>query len=256
MMVGKNSLFEFSSYGFLFAHPDDDVYCCVLMKRLADAETPVEVLFATSGDAGGRWNKREKETLCSMDRIGIGREHVHFLRVPELELAKDLGIVVDSALRIMGGSRPACIVGHDYEGGHEGHDLVSFCCSEAARLAGVGAHIIFPVYHGPPGKRRGARFKPGRLHPAVLPFSREDRRLKEAVLACYGSQREHFEELGVSSSDYFDLLFSRELYIRVSTPLDYREKPMDEIGYESHRNRFTFEAFQTALDDYRTQQHR
>jgi LmbE family N-acetylglucosaminyl deacetylase len=237
----------------MLAHPDDDLYCCILMKRLLKAGKAVEVLFTTSGDAGGSNEKRERETLCSMNVVGISREHVHFLRIPELEFAQKLKKAVDSALKIAEASKPDCIVGHDYEGGHEAHDLASFCSSEVARLSGSEAHIVFPVYHGPPGKRRGARFKPQRINPTILPLSEKDRALKEAVLACYDSQREHFEELGHSCADYYDLLFSRELFLRICTPIDYGFKPMSTVGYERHRNRFTFKAFLRALEAYRDQ---
>ena len=244
-------LFSYRRYLFFFAHPDDDLYCCVLMRRLAREGRTVTVVYATSGDAGGSAGRRENEARGAMEAIGIPPGSVHFLGIPEHLLAGKIATIITSTLCIIEGKRPDCIVGHDYEGGHEGHDLASFCASEVKRCGRIDDHYVFPVYHGPPGKRIGAKFKPGRKADPELPLGDEGRKLKENVLACYESQREHFLSLDSTGSGYFDLLFSREVYVRVTEPIGYEKKPALEIGYESHRNRFTFEEFTRALDAYR-----
>ncbi len=250
MTMHENTLFESSSYLFLFAHPDDDVYCCVLMRRLIEEKKRVDALYLTSGDAGGRKSEREGEVFCALKQMGMVKENVRFLQIPELELSNTLHRAVSSVLHTMKICGTDCIVGHDYEGGHEAHDLASFCASEIGRLGRIEAHFVFPVYHGSPNKRIGARFKAGREAHVTLPLEKRDRELKQRVLACYGSQREHFESLGCSGSDYFDLLFSRELYFGISEPIDYSVRPTNVVGYEFHRNGFTFDLFQSALDVY------
>jgi LmbE family N-acetylglucosaminyl deacetylase len=252
MAMQKSKLLRSRRYLFLFAHPDDDLYCCVLMKRLVDKGKSVKLLYLTSGDAGGAIKERESEVFRSIKHIGVQNKNVLFFRIPEKKLPNTLHRAVASAVQVVKSCGTDCAVGHDYEGGHEGHDLASFCLSEVVRLTEIGTHIVFPVYHGPPGKRRGARFKPARKNPITLPFTGKDHALKEAVLKCYASQKEHFDGLGSSTSDYFDLLFSRELFYLLAAPIDYRSRPMEEVGYELHRNRFTFEEFQLALNKYRT----
>jgi LmbE family N-acetylglucosaminyl deacetylase len=247
----ENRLFESKRYLFLFAHPDDDVYCCVLMRRLIEEKKRVQALYLTSGDAGGRKSEREAEVFCTLKQMGMEKENVFFLQIPELDLPNTLNSAVSFVLHLAKACGTDCIVGHDYEGGHEGHDLASFCASEAGRIGGIEFRFVFPVYHGPPEKRIGARFKAGRETHVTLPFEKRDRELKQRVLFCYGSQREHFERLGRSGCDYFDLLLSRELYYTLSEPIDYSVRPTSVVGYEFHRNGFTFEAFQKALDEYR-----
>jgi LmbE family N-acetylglucosaminyl deacetylase len=253
MAMHESKLFGSRRYLFLFAHPDDDLYCCVLMRRLIEEKKSVDALYLTSGDAGGGRSKREEEVFLSMKQIGMEKKNVRFLGIPEKKLPHSLHKAVTSAVKMVESRGTDCAVGHDYEGGHEVHDIASFCLSEAVRLGGVEEQFVFPVYHGPPGKRKGARFKPARENPIVLPFTMKERILKETVLNCYDSQKEHFRGLGDSTPDYFDLLFSREIFYNLSTPIDYGSRPMEEVGYELHRNRFTFEKFQLALARYREQ---
>jgi LmbE family N-acetylglucosaminyl deacetylase len=251
MAMHERTLFGSRSYLFLFAHPDDDVYCCILMKRLIEEKKRVQALYLTSGDEGGRRREREEEVLCALEWTGMDKKNVRFLRIPELELPGNLNRAISSVLHTIKTWDMDCIVGHDYEGGHEAHDLASFCASEAGRLGRVEAHFVFPVYHGPPPKRMGARFKAGRVAHVTIQFEKGEKERKERVLACYGSQREHFEGLGRSCGDYFDLLFSRELYYRICEPIDYSVRPTNVIGYEFHRNGFTFDLFQRSLDVYK-----
>jgi hypothetical protein len=74
--------------------------------------------------------------------------------------------------------------------------------------------------------------------------------LKKAVLACHASQQKSFALIGVSTPSYLDLLCSREVFAVVDQPIDFTQKPMTVIGYESHRNKFTFERFRTVLEEY------
>ncbi|MBN2322383.1 MAG: PIG-L family deacetylase [Spirochaetes bacterium] len=247
----ERTLFGLRSYLFLFAHPDDDLYCCILLKRLIEEKKRVHALYLTSGDAGGRSGEREAEVFCALERTGIERENVRFLRIPEIELAGSLNRAVSSAVHTVRTCGTDCIVGHDYEGGHEAHDLASFCASETGKIGRVGERFVFPVYHGPPHNRTGARFIAGRKAHVTISFEKGDKKLKEKALSCYRSQREHFDGLGRSCSDYFELLFSRELYHRICEPIDYSKKPTDVVGYEYHRNGFTFELFRRVLDAYK-----
>ena len=251
-VMDKKNLFGHARYLFLFAHPDDDLYCCVLLKRLVEGKKQVKLVYVTSGDAGGGMREREEEVLCAARHTGVDRKNIVFLRIPEKELPDTLHSAVDAVADLAAGFDADCAVGHDYEGGHECHDFASFCLSEAVRRAGTGTHVLFPVYHGPPDKRIGARFKDERKGQTVIAFSGDERLLKEAVLSCYVSQKRHFEKLGRSAADYCDILLSRESFFCLRNPIDYASRPAEVVGYEAHRNRYTFEMFQQSLLRYRS----
>ncbi|HBP01484.1 MAG: hypothetical protein UY41_C0003G0001 [Candidatus Moranbacteria bacterium GW2011_GWE1_49_15] len=246
-----NELLKHQKYLFLLAHPDDDVYCCVLARKLVDLGKEVYFVYATSGDLGGNPQEREKEVTIAVKNIGIVKEQVHFLRISEASLLDRLYDVVNLTLEIARKNNIDCIVGQDYEGGHEGHDAVSFCASEAMRLSGMKNHFVFPVYYGKPGERKCAMFKPQRKDFITLEFSEKDRNLKKDILGVYASQRESFEKIRQSDDGYYPRLFSREVYFKINDPIDFNEKPTNEVGYEHHRNGFKFDDFKNAVEKYR-----
>lgn len=79
---------EFSDYLFILAHPDDEVYTCVFISELTKSGKNVHVVYVTSGDYAGAelGPVREKEVHESMSLVGVPKEHVHFLHIPEREL--------------------------------------------------------------------------------------------------------------------------------------------------------------------------
>jgi len=242
---------KFNKYFFLFAHPDDEMYCSVLINRLISDDKKVVLAYATSGEEGGDAKKREREVLDAIGKIGIQRNDVRFLRVPEKELLNRLIQVVDLSLKIAKNLGADCVIGQDYEGGHEGHDAASFCAAEVVKLAKVDHYFVFPIYHGKPDERKGARFKRQRKDYFSLTFGKNEKRVKKGVLDSHQSQKKHFEELQKSSNDYFDLLFSREVYFRIETQINFKEKPISEIGYEYHRNGFKYVDFKKAIKAYK-----
>ncbi len=245
---------QFKKYFFLFAHPDDEVYCCVLINRLINSSKKVVLVYATSGDAGGNPTAREKEVLASAEKMGVKEKNVHFLQIPEKRLLNRLHQVVNSSSEIVRKFKPDCVLGQDYEGGHEGHDAVSFCAAEVVRLARIKHYFVFPVYHGKPKERKGARFKAQRKKYLTLKLIQEEQGFKKDILEIYNCQKNHFDGLQASSSDYYRLLFSREVYFRIDKRINFQEKPMIEIGYEYHRNGFNYGDFQKAIVVYNNNQ--
>lgn len=248
--MNNEDLLKSSKYFFLFAHPDDEVYCCILMNRLIKQEKEVHAIYATSGDTKGLGEIRENEVLKSMNFIGVKNQNIHFLKIPERELLENLKEIVGSILQLVKKFKPDCIIGQDYEGGHEAHDAVSFCTSEIVQLSNTPNYFVFPVYHGKPQERKGARFKPTRKNFITLKFTEQDKELKEKVLNAHKSQGAHFSSLKKSSHDYLDLLFSREVFCHIKEPINYNEKPLPEVGYEFHPNGFKFSDFLKAIADY------
>lgn len=243
-----SELLSGNNYLLVVAHPDDELYSCALLKRLVEAGKNLHVIFITSGDAGTSPEIREKEALESMKLIGVNPNKVHFLRIQELQFPKKIKDVVQEALQIAKLNKIDFVIGQDYEGGHEGHDLASYCASEIRNQADIKSHAVYPVYHGKPAERKGARFKPTRTEYITMKLSDDEKKLKEQVLSVHAGQKSHFDGLQKSSSDYLDLLLSREVYFIPDSPIDYTEKPSDEVGYEFHRNGFKFRDFQAAIN--------
>ena len=246
-----NQLMKFNKYFFLFAHPDDEVYCSALINRLVKSDKKITIAYATSGDAGGRPGERQKEVLGASKIIGLKKNNINFLQIKERELLKNLKRVVKSSLNIIKNQDVDCIIGQDYEGGHEGHDAVSFCASEVAKLANIINYFVFPVYHGKPQERKGARFKPQRKKYLTLKLTKAEKTLKRKILDAHTSQKEHFDGLQKSSDNYYDLLFSREVYFEITEKIKFLQKPTPEVGYEFHRNGFKYDDFKKSIKKYK-----
>lgn len=245
-----NDLFSGQTYLLVVAHPDDELYSCVLVRRLILSGKKVSIAFITSGDAGSNPAIREQEALKSAALVGIENDNVYFLRIPELQFPTLIKEVVRKGVEIIKENSIDFVIGQDYEGGHEGHDLASFCASEMRRIAGVRTYSIFPIYHGKPQERKGARFKSERSDFCTLALTAEEKELKKKVLEAHAGQKGHFDGMQRSSADYEDLLFKREVHAVIDTGIDYKKRPTEEVGYEFHRNGFSFNDFQQAIALY------
>ncbi len=143
-----NNFPNYKSYLFVFAHPDDEIYSCAFIHELVQNDKEVHVLYVTSGDYQGaeQGPVREDEALKSMSTLGVSVEKVYFLRIPERQLMSRvsdlLGLLADKSDNIL----PDCIVTHDFEGGHNGHDAVSFAVAKTAARQN-SALYVFPAYH-------------------------------------------------------------------------------------------------------------
>ena len=240
-------MFLYQRYCFLFAHPDDEIYSCALIRRLVRDRKSVLALYVTSGDGAGFPEKREQESIDSLALCQLSSAHIRFLRIPEHQVLSHLGHIISLATQVCKDFRPDCLVSHDYEGGHEAHDGLSFCASKVVESCGIPHFYTFPLYHGRPQERKGARFKPSRTEILSFPLDDEEARLKREVIATHASQHRHFEGLQRSSSDYLELLCTREVFFEVKEAIDYSVPPMQEVGYEFHRNGFRFADFLAAI---------
>jgi LmbE family N-acetylglucosaminyl deacetylase len=238
---------QHSRYLFLFAHPDDELYVGALLQRLIRAEKAVLLVYATSGDGAGFPERREAEALTSLALCGVSDDQVHFLKIPEHQVLNHLGELISRTAALAADFRADCFISHDYEGGHEAHDGLSFAASKVASSSPTAHFYTYPLYHGKPQERQGARFKPSRTEYMTLPLSPEEAALKTAIIAAHASQQAHFEGLKRSAWDYLDLLQAREVYFPVGEPIDFAKPPMPEVGYEFHRNGFRFADFQVAI---------
>lgn len=240
------NFFQFSRYLFVFAHPDDEIYTCAFIHKLVSEGKSVDLLYVTSGDYQGpeMVEIREKEVQESMKLLKVPMANVHFMRVPERQLMDRVNEIRENVLAQVTQLSSDCIIGHDFEGGHNGHDAVSFCASRAAE----GLHVplyVFPAYHSWPEKRLWNQFASLREAIDTLTLSPEEKILQDRVIAAHASQAVFFNAIRQSSSN--DLFSTREVLSLVSQPINYIEPPTTPVGYEYPDSKIRFEDFKTAI---------
>ncbi|MFZ1720221.1 MAG: PIG-L family deacetylase [Candidatus Moraniibacteriota bacterium] len=237
---------SFSKYLFILAHPDDEVYTSVFISELVAKGKRVDVLYITDGNYGGLGEEREKEVFQSMDAIGVLRKSIHFLRIPEREFMKKVTEAQEKTLALAKELNPECVVSHDFEGGHNGHDAVSFCASSVARELNIPLYV-FPTYHGWPEKRVWNRFVVGREATYTLTLDSNQKLLKEKVINAHKTQ-EGFWTLIRQSRD-FDVFSSREVLRYIEKPIGYNEPPTNPIGYEYPGSKILFKDYISAIQN-------
>lgn len=236
---------QFSRYLFVFAHPDDEIYTCAFIQKLVNEDKKVDVLYVTSGDYQGPEviEVREKEVRESMRLLNVPMTNIHFMRIPERQLMNKVSETRKNLLAQVIKLAPDCIVGHDFEGGHNGHDAVSFCASRVAEELHISLYV-FPAYHGWPEKRIWNQFA---SHKATdtLTLTPDMQVLQDQVVATHASQAGFFNTIRQSSSN--GLLSAREVLRLVSQPINYAEPPTTPVGYEYPGSKIRFEDFKTAI---------
>jgi len=237
--------FQFSHYLFVFAHPDDEIYTCAFIQKLVNEGKAADIIYVTSGDYQGPEviKVREEEVQKSMRLLNVPEANVHFMRIPERQLMSRVNEVRESFLILAAKLSPDCIVGHDFEGGHNGHDAVSFCTSRVAEELHIPLYV-FPAYHGWPEKRTWNQFT---SHEATdtLPLSPKMKTLQDRVIDVHESQAGFFNTIKQSNS--CELFSSREVLRLVTQPINYREPPTTPVGYEYPGSKIRFEDFKVAV---------
>lgn len=237
--------FQFSRYLFVFAHPDDEIYTCAFIQKLTNERKRVDILYVTSGDYQGpeMIEVREEEVRESTQLLNVPVANVHFMRVPERQLMDKVNEVRENFLTQATKLSPDCIIGHDFEGGHNGHDAVSFCTSRVAEEVHIPLYV-FPAYYGWPEKRIWNQFA---SHEATdtLTLTPDMKALQDRVIAIHASQAGFFNTIRQSSSN--DLLSAREVLRLVTQPINYMEPPTVPVGYEYSGSKLRFDDFKTAI---------
>ena len=139
---------------------------------------------------------------------------------------------------------PDCIVGHDFEGGHNGHDALSFCSSRVAEELHIPLYV-FPAYHGRPEERLWNQFVPHTQATDTLRLSPEMQILQGRVMATHASQSGFFDIVRRSSS--YEIFAAREILRFVSESINYATAPTTPVGYEYPGSAFRFEDFKSAI---------
>ncbi len=241
-----DDFYHFSRYLFVFAHPDDEVYTCAFIAKLIEDGKEVHTLYVTSGDYQGEefGPRREEEVHQSASITGVPASNVHFLRIPERQLMNSIPTVLTQLTRVGREMHPDCVVSHDFEGGHNGHDAVSFCASNVAHQLSVPLYV-FPAYHGWPAGRVWNQFIPGREETARLELSPLQQNLQNRVVAAHSTQREFFNAIRESKSN--EEFSRREVLREIHEPVDYSQPPENPVGYEYPGSKLSFESFRKAV---------
>ena len=242
------NIFNYERYLLIIAHPDDEINCSALLKHLLDHGKKLKILLITDGDAGINASGRDKEMVESITAIGIKEEDLIRLSVSEKELLAKTPDVLKEALSVALDYKADCILGLDYEGGHEGHDMSCFIAHKIAQSLGA-PHIVYPDYHFRDMHRHGQEFLPGRSVDYTIELSDDDKDLKIAVVDAHRGQIGFHLRMQKYQSNYFSLLLSREVYRIFPETYDFFTRPSYQIGYEYHRNGFKFSDFTEAIKD-------
>lgn len=233
-----------TNYLFIFCHPDDEVYTVNIIKTLTDAGKRVDFVYVTSGDYAGPdfGPKRELEATKSAEALGVHQSHVYFLRFPERELLSRANEAREAVHEIVQSLSPECIVSHDYEGGHNLHDFVSYCTYTASKKTGADLWV-FPAYHGQPASRLWNQFIPGRKADFTLEVDQASQ-LKRRVIEAHATQKDFFDLILHSTSK--EPFLSREV-LRFMESVDFTKRPTDPLGYEFAGSPVKFSDFAAAV---------
>ena len=244
----ETELPDYESYAVVLTHPDDEVYGAATFQRLAQAGRSVNLLYVTDGNAGGATaevRRRElEESAALLGNVGLTQ-----LGIPETVLWEQADAAVESVVNCLTDMRPDCVIGHDYEGGHNMHDFASFCAFLGAQSA-EASFWTFPSYYGLPEHRFWNQFIPGRGPDHIQELTDKDRGLKQAVIAAHASQAAFFDRILESSS--VNAFLNREVFRRAEDT-DYTTPPTDPLGYETPGTTQRFDALQAIFASHLVQ---
>lgn len=245
-MAKIKNLLDFSHYLFVFAHPDDEIYTCVIISELIKKCKIVDILYVTSGDYNGAdiAIEREKEVFESMNVIGVKKEKVHFIRMPERELMNKVPELCNELVIRLQQLKPDCVVSHDFEGGHNMHDAVSFAVSHVTQKINLPL-FVFPAYHGWPEKRLWNEFVAGRKEDYALAFTNKQKQMQKNVILAHQTQQTFFG--GIKKSSSKNIFSEREILRYISDRIDYTLPPDNPVGYEYPGSKIKFEDFKNIV---------
>ena len=248
----KHTFTSYEKFVFVFAHPDDEAYTAATIHRLVASGKEVDVVYVTKGDYVSQLigKERQAELAEALAIIGVSSDRIHRLGISERSLFEHADTALQGVRQCIERVNPDCVVGHDYEGGHNAHDLAGFAASTAAQTCGAD-FWTFPAYFGPPTERTWNQFIPGREADYEHKLDESDRALKRAVLNAHETQKKWADILmSVPAQDAF---LSREVLRDVGATTDYACKPTEPLGYEPAASSERFDAVQEVVKRHSSQ---
>jgi LmbE family N-acetylglucosaminyl deacetylase len=223
------------------AHPDDETVGAAIKMSRMDASL-VTILHITNGSPrdmqDARANgfataeayelARRSELHEAMALVGIRPEQCRYLNISDKEACSHPAFLTGQIGALVRELRPDVVCTHAYEGGHPDHDSASFAVRQAVfdpSEVRRPAVIEFACYFAGPDGLETGRFLPGTGDPAeIIVLKPEERRLKQAMLDCFRSQRRVLESFPPD----------RECF-RPAPVYDYSKAPHGgKLHYENH----------------------
>jgi N-acetylglucosamine malate deacetylase 2 len=192
----------------VFAHPDDETIA--LGARLHRLGSPL-LVHVTDGaprnmhdsiahgfrSLAAYRRQREQELTCALQLAGLQCARRIRLGISDQEASFCLTQLTRDIRRLLLRHRPEVVFTHPYEGGHPDHDACAFAVHRAVASLETGGRnppviVEAAFYHsGPNGMETGSFVPHGEQTGEIsLALSEEERQRKEALLACFPSQRE------------------------------------------------------------------
>ncbi|MCR0983333.1 PIG-L deacetylase family protein [Roseomonas populi] len=182
----------------VIAHPDDETLAAGAVlplfrnllivqvtdgapRNLADANAAG---FATA-EAYAQARARELQAALSIGGVHAQRTTLGAADQGATHAMPELARALAERLRQHG---TQAVLTHAYEGGHPDHDATALIAAAAARLAGIGSLIEFPLYHAAEQGWALATFLPG-PEPTTLDLTPEEQARKRAMLAAFATQQ-------------------------------------------------------------------
>jgi LmbE family N-acetylglucosaminyl deacetylase len=136
-------------------HPDDETLGCggtVLRKRALGAK--VAIIFMTDGAASHHHlvssqqlaAERELEAREAASVLGVEPDAVHFVQVPDSQLARHVEATLPRVVELLEQYRPAQIYAPFHRDGLADHVAAAIIAERAASAAGVPELLGFPVW--------------------------------------------------------------------------------------------------------------
>ena len=177
------------------AHPDDEMLAAGIQMGRWESVTILHVTDGSPRDlsdarqhgfssAAEYAAARRRELEAALRVGGLTNVELHELGVPDKEARHHVRDIQEKVERLS--RRVDLVLTHPYEGGHPDHDA----CAEA--VAGIpGAPWEFASYHAAPdGSLRTGEFLGDISRQVEYRLTPEEQLRKEAILACFASQRE------------------------------------------------------------------
>ena len=223
------------------AHPDDETVGAAIKMSRMDPSL-VTILHITNGSpldmqdarangfraAESYERARRAELEDAMALLGIRSGQCRYLNISDKEACSHMVFLTGQIGAVLWELRPDVVCTHAYEGGHPDHDSASFAVRQAVFDAPDfkrPAVIEFACYFAGPSGLETGRFLPGTGDPTeVIALTPDERRLKQAMLDCFRSQRRVLESFPPG----------RECF-RPAPSYDYSKAPhAGKLHYENH----------------------
>jgi LmbE family N-acetylglucosaminyl deacetylase len=169
----------------------------------------------------GYRSARQTEFRQALNRAGLRDLNHQCFEIADQEACLCLSELTWRMIQILADYRPEVVITHPYEGGHPDHDACAFGVHRAVTL-GKTKNEPMPLvieaafYHtGPNGMETGS-FLPADqpARECCFALSREERQQKQALLACFTTQRETLKYFGVDQECF-----------RIAPSYDFQKPP-------------------------------